>query len=115
MKDLTSGVKSEAPLRSKEGGAESVYYIHTGCSGIASRFSLKARRKMYDLFVQTFILSPELKILDVGVTSDRQNPESNYFEQFYPYKHRITCVGTEDAFWLEEHYPGLTFHKIKPD
>jgi hypothetical protein len=64
--------------------------------------------------MEKFNPSSETKILDVGVTCDRENAGSNYFERFYPYKEQITCVGTEDAFWLEEQYPGLKYHKIEP-
>jgi len=69
---------------------------------------------MYKIFIEKFKPSAETTILDVGVTCDRDNIGSNYFEQFYPYKEQITCVGTEDAFWLEERYPGLKFHKVEP-
>src|SRR5262249_55209879 len=40
--------------------------------------------------------------------------ESNFFEQLYPYKDRIVCVGTEDAGHLAQLYPGLLFVPIEP-
>jgi len=90
------------------------YYQHTGGNKIATGIALKAREKMYKIFIKRFNPSAETKILDVGVTCDRDNASANYFEQFYPYKKQITCVGTEDASWLEEQYAGLKFHKIEP-
>ena len=87
----------------------SEYYQHNLNSQIATRLSLEARKNIYGIFEEKFNPSPKLKILDIGVTCDRENPESNYFEQIYPYKDQITCVGTEDASWIEDQYPGLTF------
>jgi len=50
----------------------------------------------------------ETTVLDVGVTSD-QRQDSNFFEKLYPYPHKITAVGLEDAFFLEQEYLGLKF------
>ena len=51
---------------------------------------------------------PSMKILDIGVTCDR-TLDSNFFENLYPHKDRITAVGLEDASHLEKIYPGLKF------
>jgi hypothetical protein len=56
---------------------------------------------------------PEARVLDVGVTSDEKNRESNYFEQMYPYPRNITCVGTEDGAVLEQRYPGLSYRRVR--
>ena len=45
----------------------------------------------------------------VGVTPDEKLVDSNAFEQFYPYKDRITATSFEDATSLEKAYPGLRF------
>ena len=50
----------------------------------------------------------ETTVLDVGVTSD-QRQDSNFFEKLYPYPHKITAVGLEDASFLEQEYLGLKF------
>ena len=52
-------------------------------------------------------------VLDVGVTSDTLQLESNYFEQAYPFPHRITCVGTEDGAHLIERFPGLSYQRVR--
>jgi ubiquinone/menaquinone biosynthesis C-methylase UbiE len=36
---------------------------------------------------------------------------SNFFESFYPFKERMTALSDQDASWLEETYPGLSFVK----
>jgi SAM-dependent methyltransferase len=69
---------------------------------------------MFDLFISNFRPNESTTVLDVGVTSDSSFRESNYFEQFYPYPHNITCVGTEDGSHLCETYPGLRFRQVRP-
>src|SRR5262249_1702848 len=34
---------------------------------------------------------------------------------WYPHKHRITAAGLDDAAYLEQRYPGVTFRKIEAD
>jgi len=48
----------------------------------------------------------------VGVTNDDTHPESNFFEQWYPHKEQLTCVGTEDGSHLERKYPGIRFRQV---
>jgi SAM-dependent methyltransferase len=43
------------------------------------------------------------------VTSDQSYENSNYFEALYPWKHRITAAGLDDAKFLETQYPGVRF------
>lgn len=67
------------------------------------------RRKMYEIFLSTTRIQKQDTVLDLGVTSDRTYTHSNYLEQWYPYKDRITASGLDDATFLEEMYPGLRF------
>jgi Methyltransferase domain len=69
------------------------------------------RRRMFDRFLAAFAVAPEDTIIDVGVTSDRAYDHSNYIEAWYPHKQRITAVGLDDASFLEDAYPGLTFRR----
>ncbi len=69
---------------------------------------------MFRLFMDVIAPSPTARVLDVGVTSDRTFQESNYFERMYPYRHNITCVGTEDGSYLERDYPGLRYVQVRP-
>jgi SAM-dependent methyltransferase len=61
-----------------------------------------------------FAPSATTTILDVGVTSDTRQQESNYFERFYPYPTQVTAVGTEDGSHLTEQYPGLRYQSVEP-
>ena len=69
---------------------------------------------MFRRFVIALAPTPTMCILDVGVTSDTQQQESNYFERFYPYPAQITVVGTEDGSHLTEQYPGLRYRRVEP-
>jgi SAM-dependent methyltransferase len=67
---------------------------------------------MFHVFMEQFNPGRSAAVLDVGVTSDTFYPESNCFEQMYPYPWRITCVGTEDGSHLMVKYPGLKYVSI---
>jgi SAM-dependent methyltransferase len=69
---------------------------------------------MFQLFMSEMAPTGAMTVLDLGVTCDRDSPESNFFEQFYPYPHRVVCAGTEAAHHLEEMYPGTTFVQVTP-
>jgi hypothetical protein len=93
--------------------SESVYYRNSGSVPLASRLSLHVRRKMFRLFMEAVRPGPLTTVLDVGVTSDEEHRESNYFERLYPYPAKVTCVGTEDGSHLEVRYPGLTYRQVR--
>jgi len=69
---------------------------------------------MFRRFVTALAPTPTMCVLDVGVTSDTQQQESNYFERFYPYPAQVTVVGTEDGSHLAGQYPGLRYRRIEP-
>jgi hypothetical protein len=91
------------------------YYRHTGGLALASRLSLRVRRRMYELFVSYLRPDASTRILDLGVTSEDDQPESNYLEQWYPHPERIVCAGTQDASVLERRHPGVRFVRIRAD
>jgi len=80
----------------------------------ASELSLRARRAIYRRFIEVMYPEHTASVLDIGVTCDSRSPESNFFEQFYPYKDHLTCVGTEDGSHLERDYPGMRFIPVTP-
>lgn len=75
------------------------------------RITGRMRRAMYDRFLLSAQPMLQDKILDVGATSDQVYDFSNYLEAWYPHKSNITAVGIDDAQFLEELYPGITFRK----
>jgi ubiquinone/menaquinone biosynthesis C-methylase UbiE len=76
---------------------------------IAIKIAGYQRRKMFGEFLAKTEIQQEDTVLDIGVTSDQTYSHSNYFEQWYPHKDRITAVSTGDAAFLEELHPGLKF------
>lgn len=95
---------------------ESRYYANTAKKiGLASRISFHTRKKIFRLFMSAMRPSETMNVVDIGVTSDNRYRESNFFEQFYPHKERVTCAGVEDASYLEELYPGIRFIAVTPD
>jgi SAM-dependent methyltransferase len=81
-------------------------------SRLRSHYALKARRRMFDLFMNAFQPSPADRVLDLGVTPDTSLPESNFFEQLYPYRDQLTAASIEDANGLEAQFPGVRFVRL---
>ena len=92
---------------------ESSYYRHSKYVPLASRLSFRVRRKIFRRFMSVFAPSAATSILDVGVTSDTRQQESNYFERLYPHPTQVTAVGTEDGSHLTEQYRGLRYQRIE--
>jgi hypothetical protein len=82
-------------------------------SGVRSHFANKARRRMFDLFMEAMQPTAETAVLDLGVTPDESLSESNFFEKLYPHSNKITAASIEDAGFLEKRYPGLRFVRIQ--
>jgi ubiquinone/menaquinone biosynthesis C-methylase UbiE len=76
---------------------------------LAVHAATRVRRKMFEMFMSRFNPSKSDEILDIGVTSDQSYRSSNYFEELYPFKDKITAAGIDDAKFLENMYPGLRF------
>jgi hypothetical protein len=64
--------------------------------GLTDRVSTFMRRRMYARFMAAGVAGDDY-ILDVGVTSDREQLASNYLEAWHPRKDRITACGIDDA------------------
>jgi hypothetical protein len=82
---------------------------------LASRISFYVRRKVFASFMDIMKPDANALVLDIGVTPDQRLPESNFFESLYPYKNRIVATSIENASFLEEAYPGLTFIQTEKD
>jgi len=90
----------------------SLYYQHAKSVPLASRISNHIRKKTFRKFLDKFEPTEATYVLDVGVTSDSLQAESNYFEKMYPYPNRIVCVGTEGGSHLTKEYPGLRYEQV---
>ncbi|MEJ0048389.1 MAG: hypothetical protein WDN04_21420 [Rhodospirillales bacterium] len=83
-------------------------------AALRTRYALKARRRMFQLFLDAFHPSAATRVLDLGVTPDESLPESNFFEKLYPYREHLTVASIEDASAIEHNFPGVTFVRIAP-
>lgn len=83
-------------------------------AGLRSRFSLSARRRMFDMFMQHLHPNANDSVLDVGVTPDATLVESNYFEAWYPHPERLLAVSIEDVTPLTAIFPRVRFAQVKP-
>lgn len=81
-------------------------------SRLRTHYALRARRRMFELFMELLRPSPTDKVLDLGVTPDTTLPESNLFESLYPYRARLVAASIEDASGLEATFPGLRFVRV---
>jgi len=70
---------------------------------------MRARQKMFAIFEARVPTNRETRVVDVGVTPERTTTSNNFFEALYPWKDRITATSIEDAAFMEQEYPGLTF------
>lgn len=96
---------------------KSNYYYYGKKSKIAdirSFYALRARKRIYKLFMDVNRPKETDLIVDVGVSPDTEFAESNFFEKFYPYKSNLTATSIEDARDLEKLYPGLRFVQTQP-
>jgi len=96
-------------LMSSRGPDHGADYNVAGPRSWPARVSLYQRRRMFAAFVQMMVPTADDTIGDIGVTSDRTHDHSNYLEAWYPYKTKITAIGVENASFLEQAYPGVTF------
>jgi ubiquinone/menaquinone biosynthesis C-methylase UbiE len=67
------------------------------------------RRRMFARFMTATMIDAADTVLDIGATAERTYESSNYFEKWYPHKHKITAAGIDDARFLEQEYPGVTY------
>jgi hypothetical protein len=86
--------------------------INVASAGSApDRLAGHMRRRMFRRFLEEMRPGPADRLLDVGATSDQSLEHSNYAVAWYPHKAQVTTVGLDDASFLEDRYPGVTFRR----
>lgn len=81
---------------------------------LRSHFAIRARERMFRSFMEFAQITPASKVLDLGVTPDVSLPESNHFEQVYPYPEQLTAASIEPVEGLRAHFPAIRFVQIAP-
>ncbi|MBN2532433.1 MAG: methyltransferase domain-containing protein [Spirochaetales bacterium] len=62
---------------------------------LTENFTLRSRRKRFNLFIDLLKPGPDDKILDIGISSYIVRG-TNFLEMWYPYQKNITCLVNED-------------------
>ena len=99
---------SDSPSQSHV--VDACYHQHTG-STIPRRISMIARRRVFDLFMQTMRPRSGDRVLDIG-TSDDTGSESNMLQQLYPFRANLTCASLTDGKSILAAYPEVTHVQI---
>jgi hypothetical protein len=78
---------------------------------LADRAAYNTRLKIYSILSEIIKLDELESIIDVGVTADKTQMSSNFFESLYPNPKKITAFSDQDASWLENECKGLKFRQ----
>lgn len=76
---------------------------------VASRVSMRSRRRKLQLFLESLQPGPETTVVDVGVTDAAFGAGStdNFFEALYPWPERITAVGRTELDRFADAFPAV--------
>ncbi len=81
-------------------------------AGLRSHYAWRAREQMFQRFMHTLGPTEQTSVLDLGVTPDVSLPESNHFEQRYPWPAQITAASIEPVDDLAKKFPLTKFLQI---
>lgn len=81
---------------------------------LRSHYAWRARERMLQRFLSLYQPGPDTRVLDLGVTPDLTLPESNHFEQRYPFPAALTAASIEDVTPLRQRFPEVTLLRIAP-
>lgn len=81
---------------------------------VRSRYAMRARQRMFEHFMAFAQPGPGSAVLDLGVTPDQSLPESNHFEQVYPYPEQLTAASIEAVDGLRSRFAPVRFVQIAP-
>jgi len=76
---------------------------------LLDKAAYNTRVKIYKILSKSIDLEKLDSIIDVGVTADKSQISSNFFENLFPMPEKITAFSDQDASWMEKEYKGLKF------
>lgn len=86
------------------------YSVNLGAlNRVRNDLSLRARRRVFDVFMKECAPSATCRVADFGVSGHRDHPVHYFFEQWYPHRDRLTVIAraSEHADWFPDAFPGL--------
>jgi hypothetical protein len=84
-------------------------YSTANKESIFDKAAYNTRVKIYKVLSHNIDLEKIGSIIDVGVTADKTQISSNFFENLFPMPEKITAFSDQDAGWMENEYKGLKF------
>ena len=81
---------------------------------LRTRFAVKARKKIFDIFMRLYKPQKGDSIIDIGATPDNSLPYNNLFERLYPYKEDFTVSSIEDCSGLVTELGLKNFVRTRP-
>lgn len=81
---------------------------------LRTRFAIKARKRIFDIFMDLYKPGKDDSIIDIGATPDNSLTYSNLFEKYYPYKENFTVSSIEDCSGLVKDLGLREFVKTEP-
>jgi len=84
-------------------------YSTSAKESIFDKAAYNTRVKIYKILSENIELEKLDLIIDVGVTADKTQISSNFFENLFPMSEKITAFSNQDAKWMENEYKGLRF------
>jgi SAM-dependent methyltransferase len=93
---------------------EAIDYFSKGhpLARLRSRYAWRAREAMLERFMSKLQPTRDSQVLDLGVTPDTTLPESNHFEQRYPWPENLTAASIEPVEALRQNFPRIRFIQI---
>ena len=79
-----------------------------------SRLSLVVRKHQLQFMLQLLKPTSKSRVLDMGLSPREDLPDTNYFEQHYPYLNRVTAASAEDCHHLHKKYPQIKIIRVLP-
>ena len=81
---------------------------------LVDSISLRSRRRKLDLFLEELHPTPSTSVLDVGADELGFGEGDgcgtlNFFEELYPWPHRITALGLQDGSAFSASYPHVRY------
>jgi hypothetical protein len=83
---------------------------------LLSHASVKVRQQQLEILFNELKPTAQTKVLDVGTTTDEVLPDSNFFEQAYPFPKKLLAVSVEDCRKVfKKRFPNIRFRQIRPN
>lgn len=81
---------------------------------VLGELASNVRSDQFKIFSKNINITPALKVLDVGVSSEEDIKGTNLFDKYYPYPQKVTLATIEDSRKLKKIYPLSKIVKVVP-